>query len=79
MASPGQKRGICGHSIALFDSHVKCACCREKGIGKDPCVEKKQGEIYDSFSEDQKKQLATSTYRAHKELQNKASSPPPYC
>ena len=38
MASPGQKRGSCGHVMALFDSHSKCAHCREKGIGDDPCV-----------------------------------------
>ena len=75
MASPGQKRGSCGHIMALFDAHSKCACCREKGIGQDACVEKKQCQICDNFSEEQKKQLATPTYRACKELQKKASSP----
>ena len=45
MASPGQKKGSCGHIMALFDAHSKCACCREKGIGQDPCVEKKQCQI----------------------------------
>ena len=75
MASPGQKRGTCGHNMALFDAHSKFACCREKGIGQYPCVEKKQCQICDNFSEDQKKQLATPTYRAHKELQKKARSP----
>ena len=74
MASPGQKRGMCGHIMALFDFHAKGARCREKGIGKDPCVEKKQCEICDNFSEDQKKQLATPTYMACKDLQKKASS-----
>ena len=34
MASPGQKRGSCGHVLALFDSHSKYARCREKGIGE---------------------------------------------
>ena len=47
----------------------------EKGIGQDPCVEKKQCQICDNFFEDQKKQLASPTHRAHKELQKKASSP----
>ena len=51
MASPGQKRGSCGHIMALFDSHAKCARCREKGIGDDPCVKKKQCQICDNFSE----------------------------
>ena len=57
------------------NAHFKCASCREKSIGQDPCVEKKQCHICDNFSEDQKKQLATTTYRARKELQNKVSSP----
>ena len=34
MASPGRKRGSCGHVLALFDSHSKYARCREKGIGE---------------------------------------------
>ena len=73
MASPGQKKGLCGHIMALFDAHSKCACCREKGIGQDPCIEKKPCQICDNLSEDQKKQLATPTYRARKELQKKSS------
>ena len=39
MASPGQRRGKCGHAIALFDTHTHCARCREKGKGQDFCVE----------------------------------------
>ena len=78
MASPVKKIGTYGHIMALFDSDSKCARCREKSIGKDLCVEKKPCEICESFSEDQKKQLAPHpTYRARKELQKKASSPPP--
>ena len=42
MASPGefkgQRRGSCGHVMAAFDSHDKCACCRNKKVGEDPCV-----------------------------------------
>ena len=77
MASPGQKRGMCGHIMALlFNYHAKCARCHEKGIGKDPCVEI-NCEICGNFSEDQKKQLATPTYRARKELQKETGSPPP--
>ena len=47
MASPGQKKGSCGHIMALFDAHSKCARCT----------------LCDNLSEDQKKQLATPTYR----------------
>ena len=38
--SPGQRRGTCGHAMALFDTHTKCARCRDKGLGQDACVEK---------------------------------------
>ena len=76
MASPGQKRGTCGHIMALFDSHSKCVRCHEKGLGTDPCVEKMDCEICYSFTSEQKEQLATPTYRTQKEHQKKASSPP---
>ena len=33
MPFPGQKKGSCGHIMALFNS--KCARCREKSIGQD--------------------------------------------
>ena len=56
MASPGHKKGSCGHIMALFDAHSKCARCRDKGIGQDPCVEKKPCQICDNLSEEQKKQ-----------------------
>ena len=42
MASPGdkkgQRRGSCGHVIASFNVHDKCARCRDKLIGEDDCV-----------------------------------------
>ena len=75
MASPGQRRGTCGHVMALFDTHSKCARCRDKGVGQDPCVEKKSCEICEGFTPKQKLQLATPTYKARKEHQ-KISSPP---
>ena len=56
--------------------HTKCARCCEKGVGSDACVEKRPCQICDSFSEEQKKQLATPTYRVSKELQKKTDSPP---
>ena len=36
MSSPGPRRGSCGHAMAGFDSHSKCARCRDKGLGDDP-------------------------------------------
>ena len=67
MVPPGQRRGPCGHAMALFDLRTKCARCRDKGVGQDPCVEKKPCEICDNFTPEQKKQLATPTYRTPKE------------
>ena len=77
MAAPGQNRGTCGHIMALFSSHSKCARCHEKGSGSDSSVEKKPCEICDMFSSEQKKQLATPNYRIRKEHQQKKTSSTP--
>ena len=50
MASPGHRRGTCGHAMALFDTHAKCAHCRDKGLGQDACVEKKDCTVCNSFT-----------------------------
>ena len=63
MSSPGQKRGSCGHVMALFDNHQKCARCRDKGVGDDPCVKKLDCQICKSFTPAQIHQLATPTYK----------------
>ena len=76
MSSPGQRRGSCGHVMALFDLHTKCARCREKGIGGDDCVAKKPCSICDSFTEAQKTQLATPKYRERKESGQKKNPSP---
>ena len=67
MSSPGQKRGTCRHVMALFDSHKKCARCREKGVGDDPCVKKLECQICKGFTPAQVQQLATPTYKSRKE------------
>ena len=67
MLSPGQKRGSCGHVMALFDNHKKCARCCEKGVGDDPCVKKQDCQICKAFMPSQIIQLATPTYKARKE------------
>ena len=71
MASPGDKkgqcRGSCGHTMTSFDNHKKCARCREKRIGDDPCVNDEACEICDSFTETQKDMLATPTYHIRKD------------
>ena len=67
MSSPGQKRGSCGRVMALFHNHKKCARCREKGVGDDPCVKKLDCQICKAFTPAQIQQLSTPTYKARKE------------
>ena len=70
MSSPGQKRGACGHVIANFDSHSSCARCRDKGKGKDPCVENpetKDCKFCNSLTPEPRLQLATPSYKLKKE------------
>ena len=70
MASPGQKRGGCGHLMDGFDTHSCCVRCYDKGTGPDPCVEKLE---YSDFSfrsiltSDQHAQLSTPSYKLKKE------------
>ena len=63
----GQRRGSCGHVMAAFDLHKKCARCRDKGIGDDPCVKDKQCSVCDSFSDEQKELISTPSYRIRKD------------
>ena len=69
MSSPGQKRGNCGHAMASFDGHSFCARCREKGKGKDTCVESPTTECKFCIllTPEQKAQLATPSYKLKKE------------
>ena len=71
MASPGefkgQRKGSCGHIMAAFDNHDKCARCREKKVGQDPCVLGNACVICDGFFDIQKEQLATPSYKIRKE------------
>ena len=63
MASPGQRRGSCGHVMAGFDLHKKCARCRDKKVGDDPCVKGQDCELCDKLSDSQKGMLATPQYQ----------------
>ena len=77
MFSPGQKRGTCGHVMAIFDGHLKCARCRDKGVGEDDCVLKKDCPICKAFIPEQVQQLATPTYRERKNKDKKMVSASP--
>ena len=74
MSSPGQKQGTCGHAMAGFDGHSKCARCRNKGVGNDPCVLKKDCGVCKGFTPEQVQQLATPTYRDRKNKEKKATA-----
>ena len=69
MSSPGQKRGNCGHAMAIFNGYSFCARCREKGKGKDTCVELPEIEFKFCLllTPEQKAQLATPLYKLKKE------------
>ena len=67
MASPGQRRGSCGHVMAGFDLHKKCARCRDKKVGDDPCVKGQDCELCDALSDSQKGMLATPQYQIRKD------------
>ena len=71
MASPGefkgQRKGSCGHIMAAFDLHDKCARCREKRVGHDPCVLGNDCSICEGYTDLQKEKLATPSYKIHKE------------
>ena len=75
MSSPGQRRGSCGHAMAGFDSHSKCAHCRDKGLGDDPCALKKECLICKGFTPEQVLQLATLAYKDRKEKKTTSSTP----
>ena len=53
--------------MAGFHSHSKCAHYRDKRLGNDPCVQKKECDICRGFTPEQNLQLATPTYRDRKE------------
>ena len=74
MWSPGQKRGSCGHVMASFDGHSKCARCQDTGVGDDPCVLKKDCVICNGFMPEQILQLATPAYRDRKNKGKKATA-----
>ena len=74
MLSPGQQRGTCGHVMAVFDNHRKCAHCRDKGVHDDPCVKKQECKICQAFTPVPLKQLSTPTYQSRKEREFKKSS-----
>ena len=70
MASPGQKRGSCGHAMAGFEGHAFCARCREKGKGEEPCIANKDTtdcKFCNLLTPEQRAQISTPSYKIKKE------------
>ena len=56
--------------MASFDGHLYCARCRDKGKGKDTCVENKDSSKCvhcNSLTLEQRAQSATPSYKLKKE------------
>ena len=61
--------------MACFDTHLRCARCRKKGTGSDPCVQGKDGcAACLLLTPEQWKQLATPTYKLRKEKKSSKST-----
>ena len=73
MATPhsGQIRGSCGHMMASFDRHDKCARCRETGKGFDPCVLGEDCYICQDFTPEQVAQLSTRVPTGQEKVREK--------
>ena len=64
----GQKKGSCGHVMAIFDSHLKCAHCHEKGEETDSCVSGEESSpAFIVLTPGQKIQLSVPSYNQGKE------------
>ena len=75
MSSPSQRRGSCSHMMAGFDTHKKCARCRDKGICDDPCVLQEVCGICASFTDTQRSMLSTPQYQICREKAGLLVSP----
>ena len=72
--SPGQRKGACGHIMASFDQHLRCARCKDKGLGEDACVKKPSCEFCELLTPEQVLQLSTPTYKLRKEKKQERES-----
>ena len=74
MSSPGQKRGTCGHVMAVFDGHLKCARCRDKGVGRQSmCPQERLSNLQGVYSRAESSAFHP-TYRDRKNKDKKVSA-----
>ena len=63
MASPAQKRGLCGYLMGAFNKHAHYARGCEKGKSMDPCIMKTEDFPHcNILTEEQELRLATPSY-----------------
>ena len=55
--------------MASFDKHSRCARCRDKGHGEDPCVKNLACKFCDILTPEQLLQLSSPIYKIRKEKQ----------
>ena len=64
MSSAGQKKNSCGHIMAIFDTHQKCAHCHKKGVWNDPSVSGEEScPACAALTHEQKAQLSVPSYK----------------
>ena len=64
--------------MAIFDGHLKCAICQDKGAGEDNCVLKNDCPICKAFTPEQVQQLTTPTCRKRKKQRQENGFSLPY-
>ena len=74
MASPGQRKGACGHIMASFDQHSRCARCKDKRHGDNTCVKKLPCDFCELLTPEQVLQLSTPTYKLRKDRRQERES-----
>ena len=72
----GQRRGVCGHFMQLWDTHSRCPGCRKKGKGQDPCVEDRDCDACLTLTVGQRHLLRTSRTHDSRSPRRRPSTEP---
>ena len=72
----GQRRGVCGHFMQLWDTHSRCLGCRKKGKGQDPCVEDRNCDACLTLTVGQRHLLRTSRTHDSRSPRRRPSTEP---
>ena len=72
----GQRRGVCGHFMQIWDTHSRCPGCRKKGKGQDPCVEDRSCDSCLTLTVSQRHLLRTSRTHDSRSPRRRPSTEP---